>query len=59
MESKFVQSTCDYPTACKLLDCGEATVRRLCQQGELSCIRHGRKMRIFFRQYRGIYTAGS
>lgn len=47
MESKFVQSTCDYPTACKLLDCGEATVRRLCQQGELSCIRHGRKMRIF------------
>lgn len=47
MESNFVQATCDYPTACKLLDCGESTVRRLCQQGELTCIRHGRKMRIF------------
>lgn len=47
MESNFVQATCDYSTACKLLDCGESTVRRLCQQGELTCIRHGRKMRIF------------
>ena len=45
MESNFVQATCDYSTACKLLDCGESTVRRLCQQGELTCIRHGRKMR--------------
>lgn len=47
MENKFIQNTCDYEGACKILDCGEATIRRLCKQGELSCVRHGRKVRIF------------
>lgn len=47
MAINLVQATCDYPTACQLLDCGEATIRKLCKSGELSCMRHGRKMRIF------------
>ena len=43
----LIQNTVDYAQACTLLELSEGTIRKLCQSGELACIRHGKKMRIF------------